>query len=145
MLPTFDSGLLIFWETFHGNFMYSQSFCQKSKFFLLEKSWNDFTPNKPTRLRRPHLKGSVNFIEIEAYLGTHSTVLWSTMRYVVSQLTSAKHPYASRQGVKRILKNQECWINCWTETNNSFQYYHKTIGMVCSLVLNSLHSRYRTE
>ena len=52
-----------FWETFHGNFIYSQSFCQKSAerkspkkyfsylFWCLAWGWNPgFSSNKPTRL-----------------------------------------------------------------------------------------------
>ena len=34
-----DSAWPIFWETFYWNFIYSQSFCQKSAFSLHSKSW----------------------------------------------------------------------------------------------------------
>ena len=54
-----DSERQIYWETFHGNFIYSQSFCQKSAerkslrkyfsyFVLMFGSNPGFSSNKPT-------------------------------------------------------------------------------------------------
>ena len=64
----FDSERQIFWETFHGNFIYFQSFCQKSterkspkKYFLYFVSMSGlgleiwlFSSNKPTHYLLDH-------------------------------------------------------------------------------------------
>ena len=60
-----DSERKIFWEIFHGNFIYSQSFCQKyagwkspkkyfSYFLLMSGSNSDFSSNKPTHYLLDH-------------------------------------------------------------------------------------------
>ena len=60
----------IFWESLHGNFIYSQSFCQKSTDFILfwslvSGSKPGFTSKKPTRY--PLDYGDFNYSETHGW------------------------------------------------------------------------------
>ena len=78
-----DSERQIFWETFHGNIIYSQSFCQKSAkrksrkkyfsyFVLMSGAWDSnpgFSSNKPLHYLLDH--GDLNILFKKCNHRTH--------------------------------------------------------------------------
>ena len=100
-----DSERQIFWEIFHGNFNYSQSFCQKSaerkspkKYFLYFVLMSGlanpgFSSNKPTHYLLDHGDIQTIFIIIKIMVIDYVAVtdLWQSYDYLNLQKSSKEH------------------------------------------------------